>query len=445
MISATTKKPGPVTEYTETYNYLANNNLEYAIRGGIRTDYEYDYIDQLTKEAKTGWSQEYTYDANGNRLTKKTTVSGSPTTESYTYNAGDLLATAGAKSFTYDGCGRTKTVSVSGTLQRTYHWDYQDRLITTQYPDGGGTYDTNSYNGLNARMAKTVNGTSTTYKRNGTSPTAPVLSEGGRNHTPGVSYRESGATKYAVGDRLGTNSNEYDSSKANTSAKTFDAFGLQMSTSGSSNSPLKFAGKWGYQSDDSSGLQLLGNRFYDPSVGRFLTRDPIQSGRNWFAYAENNPLKWADPDGLDEYGGQVTSEVKPGTGSLIEVWVGWWDDSDGKLHWRPLKPGEKTPAKEDIDYVAVVIGGWLPGITKFPSNGTAVVHKDGTVTITYPAIDELTGDAPVWIGAGGKDPGGASWADLTKFLPPAHKKPPAKKPGKPATKRGGMRSNNSIQ
>ena len=53
-----------------------------------------------------------------------------------------------------------------------------------------------------------------------------------------------------------------------------------------------------YQSDAQSGLMLLGNRYYDSSVGRFISRDPAKSGSNWFAYCGNNPLNRSDPSGL---------------------------------------------------------------------------------------------------------------------------------------------------
>lgn len=45
-----------------------------------------------------------------------------------------------------------------------------------------------------------------------------------------------------------------------------------------------FAGGFGYQTDAESALQLLGHGYYGPSLGRFLTRDPIQYGRNWCDY-----------------------------------------------------------------------------------------------------------------------------------------------------------------
>ncbi|RMG25020.1 MAG: RHS repeat-associated core domain-containing protein, partial [Armatimonadetes bacterium] len=45
-------------------------------------------------------------------------------------------------------------------------------------------------------------------------------------------------------------------------------------------------------------LSLLGHRYYDSTTGRFLTRDPIGDGRNWYSYCGNNPVAFADPRGL---------------------------------------------------------------------------------------------------------------------------------------------------
>ena len=51
---------------------------------------------------------------------------------------------------------------------------------------------------------------------------------------------------------------------------------------------------------DSSGLQYFGARYYDPSIGRFITIDPIWDGINHYEYAASNPVKFVDPDGLSE-------------------------------------------------------------------------------------------------------------------------------------------------
>ena len=42
-------------------------------------------------------------------------------------------------------------------------------------------------------------------------------------------------------------------------------------------------------------------RWYDPTLGRFITEDPARSGDNWFAYAKDNPLTLIDPTGLDSF------------------------------------------------------------------------------------------------------------------------------------------------
>ena len=60
--------------------------------------------------------------------------------------------------------------------------------------------------------------------------------------------------------------------------------------------PLRYVGKEGYYSDD-TGLMLLGARYYDPLIGRFITQDPKRDGLNWYKYAGNNPVNDLDPNG----------------------------------------------------------------------------------------------------------------------------------------------------
>ena len=57
-----------------------------------------------------------------------------------------------------------------------------------------------------------------------------------------------------------------------------------------------------------SGLYYFNARWYDASLGRFITEDPIKDGINFYAYAYNNPLRYTDPTGLmgvDENGDWV--------------------------------------------------------------------------------------------------------------------------------------------
>ncbi|KVX50474.1 hypothetical protein WT33_33175 [Burkholderia stagnalis] len=62
--------------------------------------------------------------------------------------------------------------------------------------------------------------------------------------------------------------------------------------------PLRFAGQY---FDRETGLHYNRHRYYDPSSGRFISKDPIglQGGLNAFQYA-SNPVGWIDPLGLQK-------------------------------------------------------------------------------------------------------------------------------------------------
>ena len=50
--------------------------------------------------------------------------------------------------------------------------------------------------------------------------------------------------------------------------------------------------------DTGAAAYYLGVRYYDPHAGRFISRDPLGDGLNWYIYAFNNPLAFIDPSGL---------------------------------------------------------------------------------------------------------------------------------------------------
>jgi RHS repeat-associated protein len=87
-----------------------------------------------------------------------------------------------------------------------------------------------------------------------------------------------------------------------TDTYSLDAFGRQMSASGSTVNPYRFGAAWGYMTDTpGSGLLQLGARFYWPEVGRFVQQDPAGDGMNWYPYVESNPLVLVDPEGEKVY------------------------------------------------------------------------------------------------------------------------------------------------
>jgi len=79
---------------------------------------------------------------------------------------------------------------------------------------------------------------------------------------------------------------------------TYTAFGtFALSGDASVVQPYTFTGReW----EGETGLYYYRARYYDPSLGRFLSEDPIglAGGINLYAYVGGNPVNWVDPTGL---------------------------------------------------------------------------------------------------------------------------------------------------
>jgi RHS repeat-associated protein len=77
----------------------------------------------------------------------------------------------------------------------------------------------------------------------------------------------------------------------------FDSFGKLTASTGSLVNPFQYTAR---ESDTETGLYYYRARYYDPSLGRFISEDPIQFGSdvNFFAYIGNSPTNYIDPLGL---------------------------------------------------------------------------------------------------------------------------------------------------
>jgi len=76
---------------------------------------------------------------------------------------------------------------------------------------------------------------------------------------------------------------------------TYDAYGNAISDNGEDDNPYRYCGE---SYDEETGLYYLRARYYDPSIGRFMSEDPAQDGLNWYVYCGNNPVMYIDPLGL---------------------------------------------------------------------------------------------------------------------------------------------------
>ena len=171
-----------------------------------------------------------------------------------------------------------------------------------------------------------------------------------------VSNNRPGRYEYHHTNALGSNIVLTDDSKNVLARYEYDVFGAIRNETGTSDNTRKFTGKeW----DADASLYYFAARYYDPYIGRFTQRDPAEDGVNWFAYANNNPMKFIDPTGLrpvkeieqdalrHTFGAEVggflgsridiqfdgtveTGTVRPGTLNVIHLSPNY---DENKLHW----------------------------------------------------------------------------------------------------------------
>ena len=133
------------------------------------------------------------------------------------------------------------------------------------------------------------------------------LSESGARVEQTVS---TAATRYLHGDLLDSTMLATDAGGTAVSAVSYTAFGEPIGDPSQLDTRYQYAGGWGYESDllTLSGapntapitLQHVGERWYQPNVGRFVQRDLIglSGGLNVYTYTQNRPTDGVDPFGL---------------------------------------------------------------------------------------------------------------------------------------------------
>jgi RHS repeat-associated protein len=91
-----------------------------------------------------------------------------------------------------------------------------------------------------------------------------------------------------------------DSTGASIDKYTFNAYGEQTASSGTTENSYRYTGQ---QFDALTGLYSLRARYYSPGLGRFLSRDTMEFGlsdpteNNRYNYARSNPISYSDPSG----------------------------------------------------------------------------------------------------------------------------------------------------
>jgi RHS repeat-associated protein len=294
--------------------YDTEAELEYAL------DFRYDlagnrthWIRQPAESGNVSETHYYEYDE-ANQFARIVKVEKPP---------GEDAVYTGCAYFTYDENGNTTAWArydeADALLEASYYaWDDENQLLSVQEAVAGTTsyfsYDGDyqrvgkkdpihpsyyDWDGLDVIVERDASGVMTDRHIHGPAPVAGI-------GTRLVSYNYRDAPwplpdlwyqRDAVGStRLLTK----DDTPPTVGAKyDVNAWGAYTRSEGSEDTPFVFCGKERRTDTPDADLIYFGRRYYAPSLGRWLSRDPAKQTLNWYTYCSNNPMNRVDPSGLE--------------------------------------------------------------------------------------------------------------------------------------------------
>lgn len=286
---------------TYTVDAMGNRTTKTDQHANITSSYTYDPLYELTQVTQaTNTTESYSYDPVGNRLSS---LGVSP----YDYNSSNELTSTPSVTYTYDNNGNTLTkVTSAGTS--TYGWDYENRLTSITLPGTGGTLAF-KYDGFGRRVQKAFtqgsNTTTTNYLYDRNNALADVDQNGNvlarytatQNIDESLAELRSGTTSYYEADALGSVTSLTNPAAAVANTYTYDSFGNLTASSGSVTNRFRYTGR---EFDTESGLYFYRARYYDATIGRFISEDPlgVKADKNFYRYVRNNPVMFRDSFGL---------------------------------------------------------------------------------------------------------------------------------------------------
>lgn len=264
--------------------------------------------------------QTYTYDSIGNRtkLVEHGTgaLAGADATTTYTqptpstglpHAVRQTSTTSGTgdttnSTFAYDKAGNTTKRTLGATTQ-DLTWDAEGNLATLTEGDKttGYLYDADG----NRMITKDADGSQTLTLPGGNElkVTAAGAKDAVRYYTHGdetVAVRTGSGFSFLINDHQGTATTAVAMTTLAITRRKQLPFGQTRSEQGAT-----IPGTRGFVggTTDPTGLTHLGAREYDPTLGRFLSVDPIidindPAQMNAYSYAHNNPITQSDPTGL---------------------------------------------------------------------------------------------------------------------------------------------------
>jgi len=237
----------------------------------------------------------------------------------------------GRVAYTWDANGNLTSDGV-----RSYSYDYADRLTQVV----SGTFTTQyAYNGDGVRTSKTVGGATAEYVLDLAATLPVVISDTDAVYLYGLDIiaQQQAQTLYYMHDGLGSVRQLVDTNGEVQTSYAYDPFCVPLA-GGDVYNAYQYTGEaW----DAELELLYLRARYYQPEVGRFITRDPWR-GHSWepgtlnrYTYVRNRPVNSSDPTGLQE-GAYSSYESYEQARQLVADW--FFQQGDVVQYFGPNEP-----------------------------------------------------------------------------------------------------------
>lgn len=252
---------------TQKYSYDNNGNIINRTEYGSTNIFTYDALNRISTSSEN--LEKYVYDQRGNRQVLES----------------NLLPNINSNVNKFDSHNRLKEVTTNGkTVQYRYNGDgllverVQGTETTRYYYDGDQIIaEATVINGTPELKARYIRGNRLEAIEYSDARKVYVLYNGHGDVTE-------------IRDENGELLNQY----------SYDIWGNLLTKNEQVHNPFLYSGQlW----DDATKLQYLRARWYDPSVGRFISKDSYEGeinnplSLNLYAYVLSNPLSYTDPTG----------------------------------------------------------------------------------------------------------------------------------------------------
>jgi len=277
---------------TNVFEYNTRSELVSAVMGTNQYDFAYDNIGN--RQSFTNNDEATTYEMNN--LNQYSSITNSSATNSLTYDLDGNLSTYDGWNCEWDGENNLSQIT-NDTTAITCRYDFMGRRVE-KVVNG----ETNSFLYDNWNLVYETDGTTTIQYTWGIDIGGSMEGAGGIGGLLSVTEITESQTNtyYPAYDGNGNITEYVDENGAMVAHYEYGVFGRIVTSSGDKKDDFHFRFSTKYF-DQETGLCYYGYRYYNPVLGRWLSRDPIgeRGGVNRYAFIENKSIGTWDYLGLN--------------------------------------------------------------------------------------------------------------------------------------------------